>query len=235
MRGCLFVVLFAAAVIGAVAWFGAPLLASTVIETALQNGGFHAARSTVTATSNPPPKLLLGHADRVEIQATDVDFRAFHAASLDLVLTNVDILGRTAGRISGEIGGTDLTTSGGATTSADVAIDGPASGATARIVVDGATVSRIVVAAMQSKLGGVAVTSTTLIAPDILRISAAGATVEGRLVIDASGALALSTALGSSTILTLDPSFPLKLTGLRVVAGNLEVDGTLDARRLLGG
>lgn len=234
MRGCLFILVLATAVLGAFAWFGSPVLASTVIGGALQNAGYHAATSTVSATSDPPPKLLLGRADRVEIRGTDVDFRTFHAESLDLVLTDVDVVGRTAGHISGRITGAELTTNDGAPTSADVDIDGTAAAAGARIVVDGATVDRVVEAAMNAKFG-VTVTSTALVAPDVLRISAAGTTIEGRLVIDDGGAIALSTALGSSPILSLDPSFPLRLLSVHAIEGNLELDATLDAEALLGG
>ncbi len=237
MRGCLFILVFAAVVVSAAAWFGSPVLASTVVQAALENGGYHAASSTVTVTSNPPPKLLLGHADRVEIAGTDVAFRTFHAASLDLVLTDVNIVARTAGHISGRITGAQLTTNDGAaagTATADVDIDGGAAAAAARIVVDGATVDRVVKAAMQAKFG-VAVTSTALVAPDILRISVPGASVQGRLVIDANGAIALSTPLGSAPVLSLDPAFPLRLTAVHAVDGDLQVDAILDAQALLGG
>jgi hypothetical protein len=234
MRGCLFILVLAAAVLAAVAWFGAPILASTVITAALEGSGFHAGSATITASSDPPPKLLLGRADRVEIAATDVSFRTFHAASLDLVLTDVDVVGRTAARISGRIGAAELITTDGESPTADVAIDGEAGAAVAAIVVDAATVDRVVKATFQRKFG-VAVSATSLVAPDTLRISAPGATVEGRLTVDASGAIALSTPLGSSPILSLDPSFPLRLTGVRVVDGALRIDGTLDAEALLGG
>ncbi len=234
MRGCLFIVILAAIVLSALAWFGAPIVASTVVASALEGSGYRAASSTVTATSDPPPKLLLGRADRVEIAGTDVDFRTFHAATLSLVLTDVDVVGRTAGHIAGRITGAALRTSDGATTTGDVDIDGDASAADATIVVDAATVDRAVKAAFQTKFG-VAVTSTELVAPNTLRIRAPGATIEGRLVIDDSGAIALSTSLGSAPILSLDPSFPLRLRGVGVVGGNLRIDATLDAEALLGG
>jgi hypothetical protein len=234
MRGCLFVLVLAAAVLGAAAWFGSPVLASTVIASALEGAGYHAASSTVTATSNPPPKLLLGRADRVEIAGADVNFRTFHAASLDLVLTDVDVIGRTAARISGRIGGAEMNTSAGEATAADVDIQGTASAATATIVVDAATISAVVKATFQQKFG-VAVTSTELVAPDKLRITAPGATVEGQLLVDSSGSIAFSTSLGSSPILSLDPSFPLRFRSVRIDGGNLRIDAVLDAESLLGG
>lgn len=234
MRGCLFIVALAAAVLAAGAWFGSPILASTLISTALENAGYHAASSTITATANPPPRLLIGRADRVEIVGTDVDFRTFHAASLDVVLTDVDVIGKTAGRISGRITGAELTTTGGEATSADVDIDGVADAADASIVVDPVTVDRVVRLTFQQKFG-VAVSATKLVAPDTLRITALGTTVEGSLLVDATGAIAFSSSLGGSPILSLDPSFPLRLRGVRVDAGNLRIDATLDAEALLGG
>lgn len=236
MRGCLFILVFAAIVASTAAWFGAPILAATVIQGALERGGYQAATSSVSATADPPPRLLLGHADRVEIRGSDVAFRTFHAASLDLVLSDVDIIARTAGRITGRIGGAELATSEGAaagSTTADVEIYGSAKAAAARIVVDAATVDQIVKAAMKASFG-VAVSSTALVAPDVLRISATGATVQGRLVIE-DGAIALATPLGTSQVLHLDPSFPLRLTTVNVVDGNLQVDATLDAQALIGG
>jgi len=234
VRGCLFVRVLAAVVVSAGAWFGSPALASSLISAALDNAGYHAGSSTVTASSSPPPKLLLGRADRVEIAGTDVDFRTFHAATLDLVLTDVDVFGRTAGRISGRITGAELTTADAVPTTADVDIEGPGDAATATIVVDGTTVQRVVIAAFQQRFG-VAVTSTELIAPDTLRIHASGATVEGRLVVDENGAIALSTVLGTAAILSLDPAFPLRFRAIGVVDGRLRIDATLDAESLLGG
>ena len=234
MRGCLFVVALGVAVLAAAAWFGAPILASTLISTALENAGYHAASTTITPTSNPPPKLLLGRADRVEIVGTDVDFRTFHAASLDVVLTGVDVIARTADRISGRITGAELTTPAGDVTSADVDIDGDADAANAGIVVDAATVDRVVRLTFQQKFG-VTVSATKLIAPDTLRITALGTTVEGRLLVDATGAIAFSSSLGSSPLLSLDPSFPLRIRSVRIDAGNLRIDATLDAEAMLGG
>jgi len=234
VRGCLFVLLAAALLISVGAWFGSPLLASTVLGVTLQNAGFVSDRMTITASAEPPPKLLLGRADRVEIDASGVSFRTFHAGSLDLVLTDVDLMARTADEISGTVTDASVKTADGVATNADVTIDGPATGADARIVVAGATIDRVVRSTFEDEVG-VAITRTELAAPDILRIITPNATLEGRLVVDATGAIALSTRLGVSPILSFDRSFPLRLRSVRVDGDDLRIDGTLDAIALLGG
>ncbi len=234
MRGCLFIVVLAGVVLGSAAWFGAPLAASAVIQAALESGGYQAASGSVRATSDPPPKLLLGRADRVEIDGVDVDFRTFHAASLELVLTDVDVVARTAGGVSGRIDGAALRTTDGLAAVADVSIDGGGQAAAATIAVDGATVDRVVRERFQSEFG-VAVNGVALVAPNVLRISSGATTVEGRLEVDDAGAIALRTPLGASTILSLDPAFPLRFDSVSVVAGDLRIDATLDTGALLGG
>jgi hypothetical protein len=234
MRGCLFVLVLAAAVVGVGAWFGAAPLTSTVIGSILQGSGYHAASSTITATSDPPVRLLLGHADRVTIDGTDVTWRTFKAARLQLTLGDVDLFGRTAGSIRGTIGGAELRTNDDSAPTADVAIDGSGSSARATIRVAGGTVDRLVRSGFAEKFG-VAVVGTSLEAPDILRITASGTTFQGRLAIDPTGALVLVTPLGSADVFRFDPSFPIKLVGVRVSGVDLELDGTLDAEALIGG
>jgi hypothetical protein len=233
VRGCLFVLVAAAVVVAIVAWFGASPLASAVATAALQGSGLQADRMTVTATSDPPPKLLLGRADRLDIEATGVRFRTFEAAGLVLHLTDVDVLAHTAKSLDGRVEGATVTTGDGIPTQADVTLTGSAAAADAVIVVDGATVDRVVRATFERQ-AGVAITRTELVAPDLLRIVTPAATIEGRLVLDASGAVAISTRLGETPILSLDPAFPLQLTAVRVDAGNLRIDGVLDAEALLG-
>lgn len=233
MRGCLFVLTAAALLVALLAWFASPLLASAAIAVALQNGGFVATTQTIDATADPPPKLLVGRADRVEIQATGVAFRTFHARSLDLVLTDVDVVNRTAATIRGSVEAASVSTADGVPTGADLRIDGSASSAATSIVVSGATVDRVVRATFGDRVG-VAVSRTELVEPDSVRIVTPGAMLEGRLVIDAGGAVALSTRLGSAPILSLDPSFPLRLESVRVLNGDVVVAGRLDATTLLG-
>jgi len=234
VRGCLFVLVIGLAFLTAGAWFGAPLIASQLIAAGLQTGGLQAASSTVSVTSDPPLELLLGHADRVEVVATDVTVRTMHATGLDLVLTDVDLVHRTAAGISGRMSGVGVTTTDGQPASAEVDITGVPTAAAASIIVDAATIDRIVRSDFQ-KAFGVPVTTTALVAPDVLRISAIGASLDGRLTIDPSGALAIVTRFGFAPILSLDPTLPIRLRSVRVDAGRLVIEATLDAQALLGG
>jgi hypothetical protein len=79
------------------------------------------------------------------------------------------------------------------------------------------------------------VVATTLVAPDVLRISATETTIQGRLAIDDRGALVLVTSLGSADLFRFDSSFPIDLTGVRVRGADLELEGSLDLHALLGG
>jgi len=234
VRGCLFILILGAAVVAGAAWFGSPVLATTLIEGALRNAGYSAATSTVHATADPPPRLLLGKADRVEIRGTDVDFRTFHAASLDLVLVDVDIIGRTAGGISGRIEDAEMRTIDGVAAVADVTIEGSGDAAAAIIVVGAGTVEQAVSEAFEREFE-VTVTDVQLVEPDVLRISSGATNVQGRLEVNDAGAIALTTPLGSSTILSFDPAFPLRLRDVAVRGGDLRIDATLDAAALLGG
>lgn len=233
MRGCLFVLIAAALVVSIAAWFGAPVLASALVDGGLRSAGFEAAQTTTTVRADPPPRLLLGHADSIRIQASDVSFRTFHADALDLTMGDVDLVGRTFRTIRGTITGAEVETEDGIPTTAGVTIDGDASAAGARIRVDGATVERVVRATLEPRIGA-AIARTELVAPDVLRIVTPAATLEGRMIVDGSGAIALSTQLGSTPILSIDPSFPLRLTAVHVVDGDLRIDATLDAEALLG-
>lgn len=234
MRGCLFVLIAAVLVVGVAAWFGSPILASAVVDAGLRSAGFESASMTTTVSGDPPPRLLLGHADSVRVQAEDVSFRTFHAGRLDLTMADVDLVGRSFATIRGSITGAEVNTADNVPTTADVAIDGEASNAAAVIRLDGATVDRVIAATLATQIPS-SVTRTELVAPNIVQIVTPTFTLEGRIVVDASGAIALENRLGRAPVLRLDPSFPLRLRSATVVDGDLRIDATLDAERLFGG
>jgi hypothetical protein len=82
---------------------------------------------------------------------------------------------------------------------------------------------------------GISISDARLVAPDRLRLVTPLGSIDGRLTIDPGGALGFDTRLGTVSILTIDPSLPLRLRSLAVVNGALRLDGILDAQALLGG
>ena len=126
MRGCLFVLVLAAALVAAIAWFGRPRSSPAVISGALQAAGYQSASTTITATADPPPRLLLGHADRVAIDASDVAWKALRARHLALTLDGVDLFARTADTVHGTIEGAEIADGRGGTAAASsIELAGP--------------------------------------------------------------------------------------------------------------
>ena len=237
MRGCLFVLIAAAAVLVTVIWFAAPVLASTVVGAMLQASGYSASRSSVEVEASPPIATLFGHADVIRIEGDDVAWHTFHAASLDLTLRDVDLFARRAATIDGSIDGVQL--GAGAATApdaptADITFTGSTADARATIEIPAAFVQRIVGDAFVGALGR-QVGSVTLAAPDRVEVATALGTIEGRLSIDPNGALILTTPVATTPILAFDPAFPLQLTTVTTTAAGIRLDGTLDVEGLLGG
>src|SRR4249920_860941 len=102
MRGCLFVLVLAAALIAAIAWFASAPIVSAVIGGALQANGYQSSSTTITATADPPPRLL-GHADRIAIDSSDVAWKTLRARHLALTLEGVDLFARKADAVHGTI------------------------------------------------------------------------------------------------------------------------------------
>src|SRR5262245_39609935 len=148
MRGCLFVLLLGVALLAGLAWFGSGPLANAAIGAALGGSGFHAASSTISATADPPPRLLLGHAARVSVTGSDVDWRALHADRLSLTLDGVDLLSRTADSIHGSVDGASLDDGNGGTARASsIKFAGRADAADTTVVVTPAAVRDAIVSA----------------------------------------------------------------------------------------
>lgn len=235
MRGCFFILVLGAALLAGIAWFGSAPIASTAIGAALGGSGYRAGSSTITATADPPPRLLLGHADRVSITGSDVDWHALHANRLSLTLDDVDLFRRSAGRIRGSVSGARIDDgAGGSVAATSIAIDGPADSAATTIVVDAAAVRAAIVSAAASRFG-ISISDARLVAPDRLQLVTGLGSIDGRLTIDPAGALAFDTRLGTVPILTIDPSLPLRLRSVAVMDSGLRLDGVLNVQALFGG
>lgn len=237
MRGCLFVLVVAATLLAAVAWFGAPPIAALLVRSALDGSGFRAASTSIAVDAAPPPRILLGRADTVTVRGTDVTWGTLRAGAIDLRLADVDLVARTVRTVSGTIDGAEVETAGpddpsAAPATVTIAIDGPGSEASAVIAASASTVRRLVLAGVRTSFG-VTATDARLVEPDRLRVTTPGAEIEGSLVLDGERTVALATPLGSLPLLTLDAALPLRLTSVRVTGDGLRLVGLLDVDALL--
>ena len=105
MRGCLFVLALGAVVAALVVVVGLPAFAAGMLTAGVGAAGLHAADTTVTVSSDPPTDLLLLHADRVRVRATNATFRGLEIGSLDVTLQDVALVDRTAAAVDGRLSG----------------------------------------------------------------------------------------------------------------------------------
>lgn len=236
MRGCFFVLIVGAALLSAVAWFGAQPLAGSLVGAALSESGFSATERMISVIADPPIRLFTGQADRVTIDATDVEWRTLHAAHLTLELGGVDLFGRTAATVSGQIDGARVASDATASSEAvaEISIAGRADAAAATVTTDRATVRALVLAAVERQFG-VHATDVALAAPNRLILTAPGARLEGTFVVSAPDALGISTALGTVTVLRIDPEIPIHLRAVSATSDLLRLDAVFDVDELLRG
>jgi LmeA-like phospholipid-binding len=232
LRGCLSVLIIAAAFLVGIVWFGGVPLAETVVEASLTTAAFEADELDVTVHADPPLVLALGRADRVEIEATGVRWEDLRAGSMSMRLDGVDLLGRTAITADGQFRDVELAVAGGDPALVGIAISGPAEGARTTIDIDGPTVNRVALAAFEAEFG-TRPDSAELVAPNQVRVTVGGRQLGGTLVVEADGALVVETGLGKVRLVEPDPSIPLRLTRVSIVDGGLELTGTLDVSALL--
>jgi hypothetical protein len=232
MRGCLSVLIIAAAFLVGIVWFGGVPLAETVVEASLTSSAFEADELDVTVHADPPLVLALGRADRVEIEATGVRWEELRAGSMSMRLDGVDLLARTATTADGQFRDVELAVAGGDPALVGIGISGPAGGARTTIDIDGPTVNRVALAAFEEKFG-TRPDAADLVAPDGIRVRLGGNELLGTLRVDSDGALVVVSGLGTVRLVEPDPSIPLRLTGVSIVNGGLELTGTLDVSALL--
>jgi hypothetical protein len=232
VRGCLSVLIIAAAFLVGVVWFGGVPLAETVVEASLTASAFDADELDVTVRADPPLQLALGRADRVEIEATGVRWEDLRAQAMSMRLDGVDLLARTATTADGEFRDVELAVAGGDPALVGIAISGPADGADTTIDIDGPTVSRMALAAFEDQFG-TRPDSAALVAPNLVQVTLGDRQLSGRLVLEADGALVVETGLGKVRLVEPDPALPLRLTAVSIVNGGLELTGTLDVSALL--
>lgn len=233
MRGCLFTLALAAVLVFVVVNLGLPAVAAGVLTGAVTAAGFQAPDTVITVSSDPTTELLTLHADRVHLTATNATFRELAIGGVDVTLTDVNGIARTAGSVDGTL--TDVAVSGlptGPMSLKEIDLAGGGDAITATAVVANADAEALVSDAVQ-RASGTRPTSVTLASPDLVTVVVAGAKVSGHFLVTATGDLAVKIddgpGAGTQTVLLKGgQDLPITLTKVSIgSAGNLRLTGTL--------
>ena len=233
MRGCLSVIVLAGAFIVAGTWFAGPAVAGFVIESGLSAAGFNGTNTSVKVTTDPPFEVVTGHADRVDIDSKDATVEQFTAGSVELTLTDANLLTRTFGNVEGTLDNVTLEGSGDVSLQATrVAISGDPSAADMTIDVTREALSNAALEMFQQQLG-VDVDTVELSAPDQIAFKAGNTTVAGQFEIHEGGLSMTVNLPGAQRIDLLEAGRGFRLTKVSIDDDGMTLDGILDVQRLL--
>jgi hypothetical protein len=233
MRGCLTVLVGGVAFLAVLAWLALPRIAGVVVVAGLATSGLSGTDTRVEVDASPPYELLDLHADAIHVTSSSVSWRGMTAGSLDVRLTGVDLGGRTAAAVTGHLDGVSIPTSEGATSVDRIDLAGPSSAIRATLTLDAVTTARLAERAVERVVGQVA-TSVELVAPDRVLVAVQGRQAEGRLTVDAEGALVISVPPFGRTVVA-DPAadLPFVIDAVALeTGGGATLSGTLDPRAL---
>ncbi|HEY3522766.1 MAG TPA: hypothetical protein VGK63_03595 [Candidatus Limnocylindrales bacterium] len=236
MRGCLSFLVFAALLIAVGLWFALPTAAAGLVGITLSAAGFEGQDTQVVVVADPPFELLSGHADRVSISAAEVRSGSLAAASVDLDLTDLDLVARTARSTTGRLDDVTVTSaSGGSLRIRRIDIAGPTDRARATLVIDEAELAERVLDAISS--AGAAVTKVSVDPPDALVVEVLGQRARARLSVGTAGVIELTLpAIGPIPVVAPPPDLGATFDSVSVAADHsLVIDATMDLRSLLTG
>ncbi len=204
-----------------------PPTAAGLVTLGLEAAGLRADRLVVSVEADPPLRLLVGRADRVVVDGTEIRWGTTSAASLALVLVDVDLVGRRAASLDGQL--LDVRTAdgpAGPVAVASVAISGPGSGPDARATVAPAEASRVVRALAGSV--GLAAARVVLEAPDRVLVTVGGRTLEARLGVAEGAVVVAGPAVPRLVVLAAGSVGGVRVQSVRIGAdGEIVVEGRL--------
>jgi hypothetical protein len=235
MRSCLIQLLITVAVIFALLWFALPFGASWLTTNALSAAGFTGTDTEVTVSADLPPRILLGHADHIQLTSTDASVGGLYAASIDVTLGDVELIDRTFSTVHGTLTGVRVPAPNGDPVTIDeVTLDGAGTAANSRLTMSTDEAAALAVSQIKSQIGTRA--TVTLAAPDVMTITINGHSEPGHLVAS-DGELVLvmdSTALPSVTLIGAGHGNPFTFTSVSVEDDTVTLGGTIDVQSLLG-
>jgi hypothetical protein len=235
MRSCLIQVLIAVAVVFGLLWFGLPLGAGWLASNALNAAGFSGTDTRVDVSSNPPPLLLTGRADRIHITSKQVSVGDLHAATLDFTLESVSLIDRTIGTIDGTLTGVKMPSPDGKTVVADSAtLNGPGGKATAALNMSKSVLESLAAQQLKSQAG---VSATfTLAEPNKVTVKVGAQSQAGTLVVKNNelDIVPNSPSLPTVVILKSSDGNPFMLTSVGISGDVVTIRGVIDVESLLG-
>lgn len=233
MRGCLYTLFLAAVALALLVGVALPAVAAGMLTGAVTTVGLQSADTTVTVSSDPPTGLLLLRADRVHITATNATFHGLQIGSLDITLTGVSLLDRSAQGVDGRLDHVVATGLGVALVNlGTIQLGGGGDTVTVAATMPAAEAQILMSDAVRTSLG-VSPASLSLTSPDGVQAVVAGVTVHARLSATSTGDLIATVLDGPSTgravtVLTPGPDFPIQVTQATVTAaGALRLRGVL--------
>lgn len=234
MRSCLIQLVLLFVVAFCLLWFALPLGVSTLATGALNASGFSGTDTKVEVSANPPPLLLTGHADKIHITSSQVSISDLHAASVDVTLGDVDMLGRKIGTVSGTLDGVRVAAPNGDPVTIDeVTLDGSATATTATSRMSVATAQALVESQLKAQTGVAA--KVVLKGPNLATITINGKPQPGRLL-TISGSLLLvpdGNTLPTVTLIAPGGGNPFRVTSVTVGLAGVMLVGTIDVQDLL--
>jgi hypothetical protein len=233
VRGCLFTLALGAVALALLVVVGLPRLAAGLITGAVTAAGLEADDTTVTVSSDPPTDLLGLHADRVRIRATDAVFRGVEIGALDIALSDVAILDRTADAVAGRLSDVSLRNIGARRVALDtITLGGSADEVTASAVVAGTEAETLIADAVETGLG-VRPDDVRVTAPDRVVVVVGGVRSRGRLLVTDAGDLVARMTDGPAegrdlVLLRAGEDVPIRLQSIAVDDdGTVRLDGVL--------
>lgn len=243
MRSCLIQLLITVAVVFGLLWFGLPFGASWLATNALNAAGFTGTDTKVEVSADLPPRILLGHADRVHLASTNVSVDGLNATTLDLTLGDVSLFDRTIGTVDGTLTGVRLPApDGDPVTIAKAALSGAGTSVRSTLTISTAEAQRLAQAQLKAQTGLDG--TVKFAAPNLVTISVGGTSALAHLVVkpapagETSGGtlevVPVSSSLQTVTLLEPGNSNPFVLSSVSVNASGVTLVGTIDLQTLLG-
>lgn len=198
------------------------LAAPSLAGAGLRAAGLRSQSLTVQVQADPPFPLLIGRADKMQVEGQGVAFGSFEAAAMTAEVQPVDLLDPSVMRFSGRFEGAAV----GSFPLGTVTVAGTLPSVSFQAVIPTDAVRQLAAGA-----AGAPVADITLDAPTTVELTIGGQRLSGTLSISADGRSLLVTSPASGgpiTLVSLPSDAPLTIRGVAIGPAGLELTGTLD-------